>query len=476
MTSKTFVNNSTPAVDADWLNDADKHIYGVKRYGALGDGSTNDATAINAAITAANTAGGGIVYFPYGNYAFSSGITLKSNVLLVSDAKAKLTWTGGASVAITSGTTTLLQNAGILGLNIVSGTASKVLELNSAIYCTFKDIKVTGNSATQYVIDLQCNGSGETNAWGNRNVAFNHFENIIQDGTIGTGLRMQGDGPTGGPPTAVVTLNTFLNICFAGVSVRGFDFAEWCDSNFFNGIAYAYLIANNAVGCEFNTANPTGNHGVYANNFDHLAVDSFGTYTGRVGLKLNFCKNIQIENFFNDPIAEGGDVVIDATNAYSYRIGHHKGGTNSIYWYEKGTANRGDTYEFGHGQSTGTVTLQIGGARTNSGTSLIDLIGDTSYTDYGTRLARIGGPNANTQLVHRGTGNLALQAVDAGGGITLLDSGGVARVAVNNTGLGFHNTTPVAKGTITGAKGGNVALANLITYLASIGLFTDSTT
>jgi hypothetical protein len=42
--------------------------------------------------------------------------------------------------------------------------------------------------------------------------------------------------------------------------------------------------------------------------------------------------------------------------------------------------------------------------------------------------------------------------------------------------LGFFNTAPVAKPTVTGAKGGNAALASLLTQLASMGLLTDSST
>ena len=44
----------------------------------------------------------------------------------------------------------------------------------------------------------------------------------------------------------------------------------------------------------------------------------------------------------------------------------------------------------------------------------IDLTGDATYTDFGTRLIRNAGANAATELVHRGTGILALVAQDAG--------------------------------------------------------------
>ena len=42
--------------------------------------------------------------------------------------------------------------------------------------------------------------------------------------------------------------------------------------------------------------------------------------------------------------------------------------------------------------------------------------------------------------------------------------------------VGFQGTSPIAKPTVTGSKGGNAALASLLTALANYGLITDSTT
>lgn len=53
----------------------------VTEYGAVGDGVTNCTSAINAAISAANAAGGGIVYFPPGTY-LTSTITAFATVTL----------------------------------------------------------------------------------------------------------------------------------------------------------------------------------------------------------------------------------------------------------------------------------------------------------------------------------------------------------------------------------------------------------
>lgn len=50
------------------------------------------------------------------------------------------------------------------------------------------------------------------------------------------------------------------------------------------------------------------------------------------------------------------------------------------------------------------------------------------------------------------------------------------QIAWNATGYGVHGSAPIAKPTITGSRGGNAALASLLTALALYGHITDSTT
>src|SRR5207249_9059632 len=59
-------------------------VFDVKSFGATGDGKTLDTAAINKAIEAAHTAGGGTVRFPAGTY-LSFSIRLKSNIALYLD-------------------------------------------------------------------------------------------------------------------------------------------------------------------------------------------------------------------------------------------------------------------------------------------------------------------------------------------------------------------------------------------------------
>ena len=53
----------------------------VKDYGAVGDGTTDDTTAIQSALDAVDTLGGGLVFFPTGSYIISSALLIKcSNI------------------------------------------------------------------------------------------------------------------------------------------------------------------------------------------------------------------------------------------------------------------------------------------------------------------------------------------------------------------------------------------------------------
>jgi hypothetical protein len=61
-------------------------VFNVKSaaYGATGNGTTDDTVALNAALSACNTAGGGTVYVPPGTYLISAPLVVFSNMLLLS--------------------------------------------------------------------------------------------------------------------------------------------------------------------------------------------------------------------------------------------------------------------------------------------------------------------------------------------------------------------------------------------------------
>lgn len=64
-------------------------------------------------------------------------------------------------------------------------------------------------------------------------------------------------------------------------------------------------------------------------------------------------------------------------------------------------------------QTTGSVGIQIGNARTGDGPAFIDLVTDAAtYTDYGFRFTRAAGANGSSQLIHRGSGIWRFRAED----------------------------------------------------------------
>lgn len=99
---------------------ADLDIYNVIDYGAAGDGVTDDSAAIQNAINAANTAGGGIVYIPEGT--FLANFDISANVTVQ-----------GASMGGT------IIKAKTLTENVIDATGS---------YWALKDITIDGDSTT----------------------------------------------------------------------------------------------------------------------------------------------------------------------------------------------------------------------------------------------------------------------------------------------------------------------------------------
>lgn len=79
MTLNSFANAQSPV--APTLPEITGKIFSVTNYGARGDGVTTNTIAIQAAITAASTAGGGIVEVPAGNF-LSGPVQMASRINL----------------------------------------------------------------------------------------------------------------------------------------------------------------------------------------------------------------------------------------------------------------------------------------------------------------------------------------------------------------------------------------------------------
>lgn len=71
------VNTETPDLPAPSAK-----LFNVKDFGATGDAFTDDTSAVEAALSAASSAGGGVVYMPAGYYKITRALSVGRNVLL----------------------------------------------------------------------------------------------------------------------------------------------------------------------------------------------------------------------------------------------------------------------------------------------------------------------------------------------------------------------------------------------------------
>jgi len=183
------------------------HVYNVKSYGALGDGTTDDSTAVIAAIQAAYDAGGGVVLFPVGTYKVLSQIVLPNDgespptqpsITLKGEGSR---WDGlGGVTAITEGTSNLdlrydgdyakivTLGRGILtieGLNIMdSGTSSLPFLLTTSTILFLRDNSWSGNAAKYHETCDQdaivLGGSSTTQGGDTASSAFGGYGTVIE--------------------------------------------------------------------------------------------------------------------------------------------------------------------------------------------------------------------------------------------------------------------------------------------------------
>lgn len=95
-----------------------------------------------------------------------------------------------------------------------------------------------------------------------------------------------------------------------------------------------------------------------------------------------------------------------------------------------------------------------------SATSHIHISGDSAGNPF--ILSRGTPANINMVLRPKGTGTI------------IVGGGSSSQIQASDTGIGFYGTSPAAKPTVTGSRGGNAALASLLTALSDLGLVTNS--
>ncbi|RKU06179.1 hypothetical protein C6503_26540 [Candidatus Poribacteria bacterium] len=134
---------------------AEVGTYNVRHFGAVADGESNDADAINQAIATCNAAGGGTVFVPSGVYATGNPIHLKSNVTLAIDAGATLKALPDTNAALLVGEN--LENVNIYGPGTLDGRGNNGITLQHCQNVEIRNLNVyNGDDAA--VLTKRCDG------------------------------------------------------------------------------------------------------------------------------------------------------------------------------------------------------------------------------------------------------------------------------------------------------------------------------
>lgn len=122
-------------------------------YGAVGDGTTDDTTAIGLAITAASAAGGGIVFFPPSTsfYKFTTLTISQDNITLMgagpraSVLQSASTSSANVIFSAASGACSRVQD---LSIKCSAANANPVIQANAGVKLLLNNCEVTANSIT----------------------------------------------------------------------------------------------------------------------------------------------------------------------------------------------------------------------------------------------------------------------------------------------------------------------------------------
>ena len=238
-------------------------VYHVKNYGAVGNGQGDDGKAIQKAIDAASSAGGGTVYLPQGVYSIKTTIVKKAKVSIVGDnmQTTTLKWTGSSNGVIINTANQALHGTSIERLTFTKASGSEITGIlggstkknyNSAIG-TFKDL-------TFMTIEYGIRGNAEAhdnkyNEAKSVGIFDCYFENIVVNGCK-KGFWLFGSGNTIVHPRAVfcdaALALDFLNWeSYDGIHVIGGIFASNKVDVLIEGNQYSCLRPTNFVGTWF---------------------------------------------------------------------------------------------------------------------------------------------------------------------------------------------------------------------------------
>lgn len=288
--------------------------YNVKDYGAVGDGTTNDAAAIQALIDTVNAAGGGTIYFPAGVYNIgATALNVKTKVTLcgagpinfgndaaTADQGATVIKYSGAAYAINLGDTTYnCYSGGLEKLSISGGgTAANGVRIEgtsggASVGCHLHNVNAVnftgvgfhfGNYA--YVCDLhRINARSCTTAGFRLDQSSNRYNLSQMDATY-CGIGFLFGGGAGATSEGIIVFGGRAEHCPYGVDIQAPArtvslFGVYIEAFTTRGIRCQGTTQNvTIIGCPINGASALGSHiAVYGGG--HVNIQG-NTFTGAV--------------------------------------------------------------------------------------------------------------------------------------------------------------------------------------------------
>lgn len=487
----TWLPSSVVSSSALWVSVKDA------AYGATGNGTTDDAAAVQAALDAVNTAGGGTVYLPAGTYLVGTTLVLYSKVTM-----------RGAGI---DATTIKLKNGTNADLirtyqfSTFTGTAPA--NPLAPYHFALRDLTLDGNKANNTsgwplriygrayrVCNIEVVNGASGGAWTEWGTGGGDMESRWQDFSIRdcTDVGLDYRGPHD---------SLFINGVIARAGTTGIQTSAPSSAGQIGGEMFSncHVYGSQATGWSL------GGH--------HYLINCQGE--GSTGANLLLLANkvlVMGGAFFGTNGANPNEVGIEIGGASAVAGCHIE--TELFNWGAGGFpikyTNDGGYHIIRCTVDQGAATSLTTGTAQN--TSQVDLLcrdvpasslmrigvraltfrpgflqgSQSTGTEFNLGRAAIEGrlvvPNVNALYSsHALAGDLVIRQ-DVNTAQIILQSGAAGaalRVSADgsdNPKLGFYGTAPATKPTVSGARGGNAALANILSRLAALGIITDSTT
>lgn len=232
----TITNKPTPVTDVTLPAESrtvttfkdynfNNRVFNVRDYGAVGDGVTDDTAAIQAAIAACNTAGGGTVFFPRGTYEVSTGLTPPNWCVLSGEGYgSRLDYTAPAGVCVTLGTSTTALNYKTRMQNLIiilTQPATTAVRLQNTCGAKLDHLYLegySGNYTTRSNIGVEIDA-------GNVSSFFNELTSVLCN-HMHIGFKVWSSGTTYATAQTFVNCSSFGDKSAGDTTSKGFWFVK----------------------------------------------------------------------------------------------------------------------------------------------------------------------------------------------------------------------------------------------------------